>query len=465
MPTSSEQFDQVKTLLRDGKRERAVERLMSLIENDRENPELWWLLANALQDPVKAKRALAEMRSLAPGDRRADELEAKIEARILLRQVSQKNKPQPRRSSARSVIFITLAFIAITLAVASLAFYALDLRNQLAAAQQPDPTVFVLPTLTPSDTPTNTPTPTSTPTDTPTATPTDTPTATLTPTPTLTVTPSETATDTPTVTPSSTSTLTATFTATHTPTATFTHTPTSTTTPTVTPSMTITDTPIGGQFTATAMAGTAAVTQTVAAATVLHIAQMTETAAAALGTVIGPEATDEIDPEATDEVGPEATVEVGAAPLSVPGAATITPTSTGDATSFATPDTITVYDLGFSAPSSLNPADREERGSLTAGSVRRTVIQPYTEHAWTFDAAAGATYDLTIESLSRSGAPIVAVFTADGTVIATTGDIEAGSTETRAALSFVAPGSGPLTVVVRMAAVNQQLYAASLERR
>ncbi|GIK28495.1 MAG: hypothetical protein BroJett007_16330 [Chloroflexota bacterium] len=450
MPTSSEQFDQVKGLLRDGKRERAVERLMSLIENDRENPELWWLLANALQDPVRAKRALAEMRSLAPGDRRADELEAKIEARILLRQVVQKTKAQPRRSSARSVIFITLAFIAIMLAVAVLAFYALDLRNQLAAVQRPDPTVLVLPTLTPSDTPTHTPTATSTPTDTPTPTATDTPTATLTPTPTLTLTPSETATDTPTATPSSTSTLTATFTTTHTPTATFTLTPTNTDTPTFTPSMTITDTPIGGQFTATALAGMAAITQT---------------AAAALGTVIGPEATDEINPEATDEIGPEATVEVGAAPLSVPGAATSTPTATGDATSYATPETITVYDLGFSAPSSLNPADREERGTLTAGSLRRTVIQPYTEHAWAFDASAGVTYDLTVESLSRSGAPIVAVFAADGTVITTTGDIEAGSTDTRAALSFVAPSSGPLTVVVRMAAVNQQLYAVSLERR
>ncbi|NOG52542.1 MAG: hypothetical protein HND48_26165 [Chloroflexi bacterium] len=57
-------------------------------------------------------------------------LEAKIEARILLRQVVQKTKAQPRRSSARSVIFITLAFIAIMLAVAVLAFYALDLRNR-----------------------------------------------------------------------------------------------------------------------------------------------------------------------------------------------------------------------------------------------------------------------------------------------------------------------------------------------
>ncbi|NOG52540.1 MAG: hypothetical protein HND48_26155 [Chloroflexi bacterium] len=127
------------------------------------------------------------------------------------------------------------------------------------------------------------------------------------------------------------------------------------------------------------------------------MAAITQTAAAALGTVIGPEATDEINPEATDEIGPEATVEVGAAPLSVPGAATSTPTATGDATSYATPETITVYDLGFSAPSSLNPADREERGTLTAGSLRRTVIQPYTEHAWAFDASAGVTYDLTVE--------------------------------------------------------------------
>lgn len=457
MPTSSEQFDQVKTLLRDGKRERAVERLMSLIEDDRENPELWWLLANALQDPVKAKRALAEMRSLAPGDRRADELEAKIEARMLLRQVSQKKKPQSPRSSARSVIFITLAFIAITLSVAALAFYALDLRNQLAAAQLPDPTLLVLPTLTPSDTPTNTPTPTDTPTDTPTATPTDTPTATLTPTPTFTETPSETPTDTPTFTPTSSSTLTATNTLTHTPSGTFTP------TPTFTPSMTITDTPIGGQFTATAAMATQ-MQSSIFTATAAGLAMQTAIGPEATDEV-GPEATDEVSPEATDEIGPEATVEVGAALLSIPGAATLTPTSTGAGTSYATPDTITVYDLGFRAPSSLDPADREERGSLAAGVVRRTVIQPYTEHAWTFEAAAGAEYDLTVESLSRTGTPIVAVFAADGTVIATTGDVEAGSTETRAALSFAAPGGGPLTVVVRMAAVNQQLYAVSIERR
>ena len=66
MPTSPQQLNQVRTHIREGRREKAVEQLSNLIEGDPRNPELWWLLANSLNDTQKARRALAEFQSLAP---------------------------------------------------------------------------------------------------------------------------------------------------------------------------------------------------------------------------------------------------------------------------------------------------------------------------------------------------------------------------------------------------------------
>lgn len=220
MPTSAQQLEQARTLVREGKREKAVERLSQLLVDDRLNPELWWLLANAHPDPAKARRALAELRSLAPNDRRIEELAAKLEAKKLVSKVASTPTPAVTRGGCRSTVWYGLVIVALLGAVGALAIYALDLRNKLDARDAVQPTVLVLPSLTATETATNTFTPSHTPTDTATFTPEPTITTTSTPTNTPTETPSATATST------ATASTTATATHTYTPSATITQTPT-----------------------------------------------------------------------------------------------------------------------------------------------------------------------------------------------------------------------------------------------
>lgn len=403
MPTSAQQLDQVRNLIKDGKREKAVERLTQLIENDRTNPELWWLLANSLSDPAKARRALAELRSLAPRDKRVEELAQKLEARKLVKQVAAQpaRSQRTRRGGARSIIWFILVFVAILGSVVALGLYALDLRNQLAARDAIQPTLLVLPSLTNTDTPTAT----FTPTDTPTATSTNTPTPTSTATATATVTPSST----PTNTPTSTATATATSTAT----------PTSTATATMTPSATITDTPQGGQLTQTA-------------------------AAAATATALG------ILPEITSESTAEV-VQVATSTSTPVLLATFTP-SDGSA------------DGGFSAPASVPAQTTVEQGVLVVNQVRRAVIAPYAEHKWTFSASRGENLAIEISTLSGGGSPSLLLFGPDGQEIASAGSIERGSTATAAALDVSIPVDGEYTLIVRVSTINQQLYTLELKR-
>ncbi len=418
MPTSAQQLNHVKTLIREGKRDKAVEVLSNLIEGDRRNPELWWLMANSLSDPVKARRALAEFQSLAPNDRRGDELAQKLEARRLVKQVATKTtRAEPvRRSSARSVIWFGLAFIAILGSVAALAYYALDLRGQLAARDAIQPTMLVLPSLTSTDTPTltSTPTSTSTPTDTATATPTSTSTQTAT----ATETPTETLTSTPTDTATSTATSTATETSTNTPTSTATETATRTPSATSTASATITDTPQG--------------------------AQLTQTAAAATEDTLG--------------INPEITAESTAETLSLPTIVLLpSATSTLAGTNTGTVD--------FSSPASLQAQMTDDQGILSADKVHRAVIAPYAEHTWTFSAYRDDTVTIDLSTLTRTGSPSLVLLGPDGVEVAAAGSSERGSAETTASLDVTIPEDGVYTVVVKFSAVNQQLYRLELKHQ
>lgn len=426
MPTSAQQLNHVKTLIREGKREKAVEVLSTLIEEDRRNPELWWLMANCLSDPVKARRALAEFQSLAPNDRRGSELAQKLEARRLVKQVSTRTVPPRQRrggSSARSIIWFILAFFAILGSVAALAFYALDLRNQLAARDAVQPTMMVLPSLTLTETmtttatatvtftrtPTASATATSTPTDTPTNTPTDTPTSTPTDTPTRTAT----------STPTSTATSTATGTSTSTPSPTNTH--TSTSTPTSTPTRT----------------STATASPTIET----RAEQPPPTRDTALS----------INPELT----PESTAEALALPtLELLPSATSTLVVVSTITSGTT----------FSSPASLLALTAADQGVLTDGSVHRAVIPPYAEHTWTFSAYRNELITIDVASLTGSGAPILRLLGPDGVEIAKAGSSERGSGETAATLFSTIPADGVYTFVVDFNAVNQQLYRIELKR-
>lgn len=404
MPTSPQQLSQVRTHIREGRREKAVEQLSNLIEGDPRNPELWWLLANSLNDIPKARRALAEFQSLAPNDRRGDELAQKIEARRLVQQVTVK---PARAGSGRGTIWFMLALVLVVAALGVLAIYALDLRNQLSAKEIALPTLLVLPSLTNTDTPTVTPTPTDTATSTATATPTET--ATSTPTFTATHTPTET------VTASATATLTATFT--EEPTA------------TSTASATITDTPVS--------------TVTI------------PTADTSLG--INPETTAEpvvMGVESTVEVlAPESTNEFG---LPVESAAVLTPTST-----FAPIATVSLAgSVNFANPS-LAGRTMTDRGILPTGQVRRSVIAPYDAHTWTFSAYRGDSIIVNVSALSRGGTPLLSLLTSEGEELVSVVPDDAAD-ETAVTLEAIMPADGIYTLLVQFRAVNPQLYTIEM---
>jgi hypothetical protein len=412
MPTSPQQLNQVRTHIREGRREKAVEQLSNLIEGDPRNPELWWLLANSLTDTQKARRALAEFQSLAPNDRRGDELAQKLDARQLVHEVA----AQPARNgSGRGTVLFMFALVIVVAGLGALALYALDLRRQLTAREVAPPTLLVLPSLTNTDTPTATPTPTDTPT--PTATATDTPTST--PTDTATSTPTSTATHTPTNT--------------STPTATFTDEPTAT----ATPSATITDTPEG-------------VVMAPATDTSLSIAP--EITAEA--TVAGPESTAEV--LVPPVFGPESTTEFGI-PIATAAAPVVTATNT-----FVPFATVSLAGRTNFASPSLVARTTVDKGILPAGEIRRAVIAPYAAHTWTFSAYRDDSITIDVSALSRGGTPVLRLLTPDGEEIAVaepTGE----SGETSATLEATIPADGVYTISVQFRAVNQQLYTIEIE--
>lgn len=410
MPTSPQQLNQVRTHIREGRRERAVEQLSNLIEGDPRNPELWWLLANSLNDTQKARRALAEFQSLAPNDRRGDELAQKLEARRLVRQVA----VSPRSARAgRGAIWFMIALVVVVAALGVLTVYTLDLRSQLIARDVVAPTLLVLPSLTNTDTPTVTPTPTDTATDTPTATPTDT--ATSTPTDTATHTPTETAT----------------ASATSSPTATATDEPTATLTATAT----ITDTP--------------------------EVVVIVPTAELPLS--IDPEVTAEsvFGPESTAEVfvppvfGPESTTEFGF-PLATPAAPLVTPTNT-----FVPFATVSLAGSSNFAIPSLEPRTTVDKGVLPVNEVRRAVIAPYAAHTWSFSAYRDESFTVNVSNLSRGGVPVLIIQSSTGEEIAAAVP-EADSRETSTTLDVTVAADGVYTLTVQFRTINQQLYSIEL---
>ena len=417
MPTSPQQLNQVRTHIREGRREKAVEQLSNLIEGDPRNPELWWLLANSLNDTQKARRALAEFQSLAPNDPRGDELAQKLEARRLVQQVSVK---QVRNGSGRGTVWFMLALVIVVAALGALALYALDLRSQLTAREVAPPTLLVLPSLTNTDTPTVTPTPTDTAT--PTSTATDTPTST--PTDTATSTPTDTATNTPTDT--------ATVTLTSTPTATFTDEPTAT----ATASATITDTP--------EVVVVVPTSDTSVSVNPEVTSEVTEVAAESTAEVVAPPV-----------LGPESTTELGI-PIATSAAPVVTPTNTFEP--FATVSLAGSTD--FASPP-LTPRTTVDKGVLPADKVRRAVIAPYAAHTWSFSAYRDETLTINVSNLSRGGVPVLSLRSADGEEIEALIPNE-DSRETSATLEVTFPADGVYTLSVQFRTINQQLYSIEL---
>jgi hypothetical protein len=113
MPTSSKQLEQVRALIKAGKKKQAVSELVRLIDRDHDNPELWWLLANASEDLHQARKALEEMQMLAPQDTRAEKMLKRLDTRIKLDQMGLQPTRQNNRNNSRVMVLSALSVILI----------------------------------------------------------------------------------------------------------------------------------------------------------------------------------------------------------------------------------------------------------------------------------------------------------------------------------------------------------------
>lgn len=156
MAITSKQLQEVRELIKSGKRKAALTQIASYIEKDHDNPELWWLLANATEDPHRAIRALDQMESLRPGDPRTAKLRKKIETRRVLSDMGVHDEAKTGRvNSQRRVLFFG-GFAAVALIiVAGVIFTALS-RNNAGDDVAVLPTQQQFPTETATELPTET---------------------------------------------------------------------------------------------------------------------------------------------------------------------------------------------------------------------------------------------------------------------------------------------------------------------
>ncbi len=71
---SAEPLQQAYRLIREGKKSEAVRLLVPIARSEPRNANAWWLLANALEDPDKQRRAVERVLLLRPDDTRARKL-------------------------------------------------------------------------------------------------------------------------------------------------------------------------------------------------------------------------------------------------------------------------------------------------------------------------------------------------------------------------------------------------------
>jgi hypothetical protein len=386
MGTSSKQLQQVRELIKAGKRKAALAQIAALIEKDHDNPELWWLLANATQDSHRAARALDQMESLAPGDSRIDRLRKKIDARRVLDEMGVRGEAGPTAINSRERVLFFVAFAAVAfLIVAGVIVSNLLNRSNANEDISQLPTTAALPT----ETPTFTPSPSATPTET--ALP-----------------PSETPTETPTL-------------------------EAEVVNPEVTPDSA---NPQGVQS-------------------------------------VGPEVTPDISAEATQEAAPETP------PLAQPTPPETLPPGgtrgTNQVPPENTPDSVPTLpapegtiDPNIALTPTLTPPFAptqlaENKGQIVVDQPRRLLIIPYGEHTYNFSAYRDERVVLELVNVSGEGNPSLQVINALGAVVAE--DIDTANPNNLDALIDVRlPDDGIYTVIVRMAAVEEQLYRLTLTR-
>jgi hypothetical protein len=69
--SSRDQLQQAYALIKGGKKAQAVKLLVPILKTEAKNAAAWWLMANALEDPEKQRKALEKVLQLKPGDARA----------------------------------------------------------------------------------------------------------------------------------------------------------------------------------------------------------------------------------------------------------------------------------------------------------------------------------------------------------------------------------------------------------
>jgi hypothetical protein len=79
---SIDQLRQAYELIRQGQQQEAIIILQSVLQTDRNNPDAWWLLANAESDPRKQETALKEVLRLRPNDQRAQKMLGRVQAEL-----------------------------------------------------------------------------------------------------------------------------------------------------------------------------------------------------------------------------------------------------------------------------------------------------------------------------------------------------------------------------------------------
>ena len=399
MATSTKQVQQVRDLIKVGKKNQAVSRLAVLIERDHDNPELWWLLANATNDTAQARQALEELLGIRPNDERARRMLDRLDTRERL-QMMGIERSKSVNSNRRVKIFAGFTAAAVT--IVALVIVAALVSN----TNSPESTdVASVPTL--MEFPTENTNAVAEPQD---------------------------------------------------------------------PVETIeTEEPPDATPVIPGLDSIPRVTDPLPVQTQEIVAPVVE----ADDPEIQPEITVEVQPPApgasdddvTETTGPNFRVPSTTNPelLEIP----VNPESTAEPTP----------PLNSRPPAAVNPDTSEDnvneevsrvepavtgvpvdvRGQVVEGTPVRQVIQPYGEHAWTFSGYRDEQITLDLKNQTGEGNPSLELRDADGYIIAQDIDVVSGN-NTDAVISLALPSDGIYTVVVRMAAVDEQLYYLILQR-
>lgn len=413
MATTPNQIQQVRELIKSGKRSQALTQLARLIERDHNNAELWWLLANATDDIQQARRALEEVLSLEPNNDRARKMLDRLETRQLLKQMGVAKPAQTRRSMW--MLPMVLVFIVLSAGLVVLAVTFTRQPEEVAVV----PTELILPTETATELPIEAPTETLVPVV----------------------------------------------------------------------AMPETTADVGQE--AADVADVTEETVTDEAATQDPFAPTSDVE----GITAEPDTSQlESLPEVTDEAGNriamiptlplEPTIEMPApttvdpsivlpestqepVPLDTGITGLETPVSDADVvTDPFVPQTDPAAISSTAATTTRSIAEQEaiERGQVLNGVVRRDLIPPYGVHHWTFSGYRGEAITLELINITGRGNPSLELRSETGEVVAS--DIDTiNTTDPEAVIELALPDDGVYTVIVRMAAVDEQLYSLKLTRQ